>query len=477
MAETLLRLLEHAALHHPGKGLFIYNTELNKAPSSLQYLSYHKLSSMADERALHLLPHFKVDENPVILVHINDHFLGILWFWAIIAAGGIPCLSTPVSKDGEQREKHLTSVLKLLGNPLVLTTADLAADFAGLENVRIKTIQELEYTPTHRLNCEGAVLRGYRKCRKDIAVLMLTSGSTGNPKAVALTHNQILYAILGKSQLHNTTEDDVFLNWTGLDHVANLTEIHLHAMGVGANQFHLHNSSILADPMIFLEKIAKHKVSYTFAPNFFLASLVERLLLEPAALGAQGNERPAHYRSSSTFIDSVALNWNGEYPVQLPKNSLVSLSSLRALISGGESNVVQTCVILTELLQHFGAPRSFIRPGFGMTETCAGSIYNARDCPSYDVARKAEFACLGECIPGLKYRICQRDGSRAPVDEVGELQVKGEVVFLKYYNDKCATNKSFTEDGWFKTGDRGFRDAKGRLHLMGRDKDTVVING
>jgi acyl-coenzyme A synthetase/AMP-(fatty) acid ligase len=59
---------------------------------------------------------------------------------------------------------------------------------------------------------------------------MLTSGSTGNAKVVGLTNNQLLHAVVGKSQHHQTTEDDVFLNWTGPDHVANLTEIHLHAL-------------------------------------------------------------------------------------------------------------------------------------------------------------------------------------------------------------------------------------------------------
>ncbi len=53
----------------------------------------------------------------------------------------------------------------------------------------------------------------------------------------------------------------------------------------------------------------------------------------------------------------------------------LNLSSLRALISGGEANVVKTCVALQDLLAAYGAPEAFIRPGFGMTETCAGSIY------------------------------------------------------------------------------------------------------
>lgn len=106
---------------------------------------------------------------------------------------------------------------------------------------------------------------------------MLTSGSTGNSKAVCLSHGQILSSMRGKSIHHGTTEKDVFLNWIGLDHVANLVEIHLHAMSLAAQQVHIQSSDILANPTLFLKKVALHKVTYTFAPNFFLATLVQSL--------------------------------------------------------------------------------------------------------------------------------------------------------------------------------------------------------
>jgi long-subunit acyl-CoA synthetase (AMP-forming) len=155
----------------------------------------------------------------------------------------------------------------------------------------------------------------------------------------------------------------------------------------------------------------------------------------------------------------------------------LDLSSLRALISGGESNVVDTCDKLTHLLGQYGASTYFIRPGFGMTETCAGCIYNATNCPSYDITAGAEFCSLGESIHGLQMRIVRSDGTVAEVKEVGSLEVTGSVVFRGYYNDVKATREAFTPDGWFKTGDLGLRDSGGRLRLTGRHKDTVVING
>jgi acyl-coenzyme A synthetase/AMP-(fatty) acid ligase len=121
---------------------------------------------------------------------------------------------------------------------------------------------------------DGHIFHGKSKTEEDLAILMLTSGSTGNPKAVCLQHGQILSSIRGKSIHHETARDDIFLNWTGLDHVANLTEIHLHAISLAAQQVHIQGSDVLTNPMCFLEKINSHRVTYTFAPNFFLAALV-----------------------------------------------------------------------------------------------------------------------------------------------------------------------------------------------------------
>jgi long-subunit acyl-CoA synthetase (AMP-forming) len=155
----------------------------------------------------------------------------------------------------------------------------------------------------------------------------------------------------------------------------------------------------------------------------------------------------------------------------------LDLSCLRALISGGESNVADTCDKLTRILCHYRTPKCFIRPGFGMTETCAGSIYNAKNCPSYDIAQAAEFCSLGEGIQGIHMRIVRSDGTKTSMNEVGSLEVSGAVVFKGYYQDEKATHESFTPDGWFRTGDLGLLDSDGRLRLTGRDKDIIVING
>lgn len=211
-------------------------------------------------------------------------------------------------------------------------------------------------------------------------------------------------------------------------------------MSLGSDQVHIPASELLRDPLRFIELLGSHKVAYTFAPNFFLSQVRESLAASPAVSA--------------------------------------DLSRLKALISGGESNVVATCDALTRELRRFGVHGEVIRPGFGMTETCAGSIYS-RACPSYDVAHNLEFANLGTCIPGIEMRVVSTEGSNEHVQrgEVGQLQVSGDVVSTEYFNNKTATAESFTADGWFITGDLAWIDASGNLNLAGRTKDTIIVNG
>ncbi|CZT05467.1 related to long-chain-fatty-acid CoA ligase FAA2 [Rhynchosporium graminicola] len=379
----------------------------------------------------------------------------------------------------------------LLGNPTIISNEKSLHDFDSVDGLHLWTPGQI-YRTREALNDHASFISPFWTSvteGSDTAVLMLTSGSTGNAKAVRLTYNQILASVKGKSEMHNMSSTDVFLNWTGLDHVANLVEIHVHAMSLCASQIHLPGAEVLLDPMKFLETIHQHRVSYTFAPNFFLGMLISRLpkptqhqlINRPALVSIAKNELPLAKTlqklalASQPDTDKNALSARFD-PTQ-QQSQCLELSCLKALISGGEANVVQTCADLTNALQQYNTPKSFIRPGYGMTETCAGSVYNAIDCPVYDIEQSSEFASLGQPIPGIQMRIVRSDGSSAHPGESGELQISGAVLFPGYYNNPEETAKSYTADGWFKTGDKGIIDANGRLSLTGREKDLIIVNG
>ena len=434
----LLALLEQAANREEQTGIQAYSLGCLDRPP--RRLTYRELLRLARDNAPKIRLMSAAAPRKICLLHFDDHLDNVEFLWSVLAAGFVPAISPPLTNDAEQRRRHLLHLQKLLHNPVIITREHLLPEFATLKgDVNILTAEEIHaYGGRDSASDEISI----EPSGTDLAVLMLTSGSTGNAKAVTLSHSQILHAINGKSTFHDTGHKDTFLNWIGLDHVANLTEIHLHAMGLAAEQVHVAAADLVANPLAFIQLIGRHGAAYTFAPNFFLASLRKAL------------EKP---ESQHTLQD-------------------LDISSLRALISGGEANVTETCSAVVRLLKPFGAPSNVIRPGFGMTETCAGSIYNL-ECPAYDVASGTEFTSLGTSIPGLTLRITRDDQTVAKPNEIGDLQVSGPVVFNEYFNNTEATAAAFTEDGWFITGDKAYLDTSGKLHLSGRAKDVIIING
>ena len=452
---NLFQLLEQAA-ETTTSGVIIYPPgDVEDSCSPIPYRSLFRQAKQDAKVVQGINP-----KNSIVLLHFEEHGLNIRWFWATVIAGCVPVVSPPFTKDTDQRLRHLTHLRHLLDNPVVLTQAKICSDFTDIEGFAVHCVEKLEaptngYLHHSATEMDAPVFSHYDvanfRLPSDLAVLMLTSGSTGNAKAVCLRHGQILSALEGKRRHHEVGMDDIFLNWIGLDHVANLCEIHLHAMSVGLNQVHVQASDLLASPGAFLRLIQRHRISYTFAPNFFLALLRQYLV-------------------NNIVTDDLDL-W-----------------CLKALISGGEANVVETCAALTEQLFKHGASRRFIRPGFGMTETCAGMIYGLQ-CPSYDLDNSLEFACLGLPIPGTRMRIAFDNDAEATLtadgtiakevatNEVGSLQVAGTAIFGGYYNNDVATREAFTEDGWFKTGDRALKDFRGNLSLVGRTKESIIVNG
>ena len=161
----------------------------------------------------------------------------------------------------------------------------------------------------------------------------------------------------------------------------------------------------------------------------------------------------------------------------LPTNlKRLDLSCLRHLISGGESNLVETIVALSRGLQMYNLEGDVVKPGFGMTETCAGSIY-AKDYPSYDIIKGNSLNSLGKPVPGMQMRIMRASGESAALGETGDLQVRGKPVLMEYFNNHQATRASSTDDGWFITGDRAYLNADGSLNIVVQEKESINLNG
>jgi acyl carrier protein len=210
-------------------------------------------------------------------------------------------------------------------------------------------------------------------------------------------------------------------------------------MAVCAPQVHLEPKMTIQDPMLWLAQLSVHSVSITFAPNFFLAAVVK-------AIGNPGDHT----------------SWN--------------LSKLRVVVSGGEANSVHTGLAFIEMARKLGATTDVLCPAFGMTESCAGSVYNL-DFPALELDAGLDFCSVGQSIHTMNVRVVDAEGKVVPLGQMGNFEIGGPAVFQAYHNGATHTMEYFGSDGWFRTGDTGYLDPKGNLILAGRSKDSIIING
>ncbi|KAG2122741.1 atromentin synthetase [Suillus clintonianus] len=168
--------------------------------------------------------------------------------------------------------------------------------------------------------------------------------------------------------------------------------------------------------------------------------------------------------------ESRVLNWQ-----RTDLFGCLDLSSIKRINSGGEAIVSKTAQAF--VTTNPSAVSFVIAAGFGMTETCAGCVYNYPvDILATEPA--CEFLDLGRPINTCEIHIVDpADGvTLRPDGESSELQIRGPMVFVRYYNNAEATSSSFVEGGWYRTGYIGIVE-NGVMRLGGRIKDTIIVFG
>ncbi|WP_326692482.1 non-ribosomal peptide synthetase [Streptomyces sp. NBC_01795] len=422
-ASTLPQLLESAARDTSRGITFIGGS----------FLSYAELRECAYRISKGLRNHGTAPGERV-LIAANDPEDFFRAFWGCVLGGLVPCpIALPA--DPSRLQTQLEYLRVLLGDPLVVISKTAHGDLPDVGLCTV-TVEELGHA-----SAEDA--QHHASAPEDLALLMLTSGSTGSSKAVSLTHANLLAAQAGKAGALELGPDDTTMNWISTDHIAAI-EAHLLPMLNGADQVMATPATVLADPAEFLGLLAAHRVRVTFTPNFLFGQINQALAQRP-----------------------------------VPPQEL-DLSQVRYIISGGEATVTATVRAFLDTLSRYGLRKDVIVPAFGMTETCAGSVFN-RDFATRDL--DVEFPPLGRPVRGLRIRITDGAGEvlcstdRPGGAEPGEVQLRGPMVTRGYFNNDQATAQAFTPDGWFRTGDLGHLDSEGRLTLVGRTKDSIIVNG
>ena len=383
-------------------------------------------------------------------------------FWGCLLAGITPVISqVPPTFEGTNRIlEQLIHVWRLLEGPILIGGPRLIDSAAALSarlevaDVRCADLEALQEAPR--------ATEAYSGGPGETAFFSLTSGSSGVPKSIALTHANIIQRAHGANLLCGHSPRDAILNWLPFDHIGSISDWHLRPLLLGCRMVYAGKQSVIERPLHWLEMIDEHRITHTWAPNFAYALVCERL----AALRAEGQSPPP---------------WD--------------LSCVEGMLTAGES-VSQKVVgrFLAELAP-FGLRSTAIRPAFGMAELGSGVTYQVAraDRPLKFCSVKREslqgrvvqtnpdaddastFASLGPPIPGVQIRIVDDERQIVPDETVGHVEFRGPVVSPGYFRNPEA-NRVFHADGWFESGDMGFlMDAE--LVIIGRAKETIIIRG
>lgn len=292
-------------------------------------------------------------------------------------------------------------------DPQVPVTETLPAQYTRLSELRAAAQNENLDEPVERNDA-------------DLAMLMFTSGTTGSPKGVQLTHGNIWWNSVNVDSLVDTRRGDTNLAVAPLFHIGGLNALTIRCMVRGGRTVIRRNF----DPRQVLKDIEDYQVNQAF--------------LVPAMLGAmQQTEEFEKY----------------------------DISSLRALICAG----APVPPILLSQYQHKGVD---VQQAWGLTETAPFATY----LPS-ELTHAKPGSC-GIPMPYTEVKIVDPATMQEVSEDgqTGEMWVKGPNVTLGYWKNQEATDNAFHE-GWFRSGDIGYRDEDGYLYIVDRLKDMIISGG
>lgn len=288
------------------------------------------------------------------------------------------------------------------------------------------------------------------------ALLQLTSGSTAEPKAVRITHGNLMANITAMAERAELDEEnDIMVSWLPMFHDMGMVGFYTTPMMMGIELVKVTPVDFLTSPLLWARLISKYRGTITAAPNFAYALLGRRLA------GAE----------EDFDLSTLRIALNGAEPIDE--------KAVESFVSAGE---------------RFGMPPECVFPAYGMAEgTLAISFARPfiglrldyvdaekleaenRAVPVDPAAAVRSFALLGPPLDGFEVSIVSPSGEVLGDREVGEIRVRGESVTPGYLtvDGPVATQD---DDGWLMTGDLGYT-VDGEIVICGRAKDVIILAG
>lgn len=450
-AETLIDVLRWHVERHPDRP----HIQFYQDEGDGETLTYAQLWIEAQKIAAGLLRSDLQPGDAVVLMLPA----GAEYFHSFIGVqlvGGIPVPIYPAPRASLIRD-HLYRHLEVLGNcrAVMLITGAEVQPQAELLKDRVDTLRTI-VTPAELADMP-AELRRPALNPLDTAFLQYTSGSTGQPKGVVLSHANLLANVRAMGRRLEVTSKDVFVSWLPLYHDMGLIGAWMGSLYHAAPLVLMAPLAFIARPQRWLWAIHRYRGTLSAAPNFGYEFCLRRL-------------QPRHLEG-------------------------LDLSSWRAALNGAEPVSPATLRRFAERFAPCGLRREALMPVYGLAENSVGLafpqpgrgplidrvrrdplMHEGRAVPAAaDDPAALEFAACGTPLDGHQVRIIDPSGQELPERREGRLQFAGPSACSGYFRNPAATAKLFA-GSWLDSGDLAYI-AAGEVYITGRVKDIIIRAG
>lgn len=450
---SLVALLERRAQTQPDDRAYLFLSDRGEEEA---VLSFRRLHESALATAGQLSERLRVGDRALLVFPPGVEFM-VAFFGCLIAG----VIAVPMMPPRRQSTRDSSAAIVADSAPaIVLTTAALA----GRTDLRERF--ELDWIAVDPTSTGPRSANPQQPKPQDIAFLQYTSGSTSDPKGVAVSHGNLLANLEMIRVSLGNAKHSTYVNWVPLYHDMGLILNALEALYVGAPCVLMAPNAFMQRPLNWLRAIHHYRAEVACSPNFGYDLCVSR------------------YRADQM--------------------EGIDLSSWKVALNGAEPVHADTIRRFAETFAGHGFDPRAAFPAYGMAEATLLISGNARGAGH--VTREVDRAALqahrvmapadpadaqrlvgcGRALAGERIAIVDPDSRRRlPPDHVGEVWVNGPNVAGAYWRNAEATLTHLharvdgEDDGanWLRTGDLGFLDEDGELFITGRIKDLVIVRG
>lgn len=427
--------------------------------NSEREVSYPELK----KRALGLLKHFQnkgASAGNELIINLADNEQFIDAFWAC-QYGAIVAVPLAIgTSDGHRRK--VFNVFQKLETPYLATTTK------ALQRLKLYADEHGEELVYERMRERAILLDRIESFdevgqRADViaqqtAFIQFSSGSTGDPKGVVLTHHNLVTNLYGIIKCSRFDARDSFLGWMPLTHDLGIIGFHLTPLFVNIDQFIMPTDLFVRRPTLWLEKTSEHQATILCSPNFGYKHALRRFKPE---------------NQSSLDLSCVRLIFNGAEPISANLcrefNATMKPFGLSDTAMFTVYGLAEACLVVS--FPNLGQPLSTVH-------VLRRSLIEGQPITVTDQAtdQSIELVRLGQAITGTEVRIADMHNKSVNDNIIGRVLIKGDNVTQGYYHEPVLNEQLISADGWLDTGDQGLIN-DGQLIISGRTKDLIIVNG